>query len=117
VPTGRRLAVSGTEFDFASARAIGGLVLDDCFGELPRDGNGIARVLLSGEYDVTLWMDARYRWLQLFTGETLAPARRRRGLAVEPMTCPPNAFRSGDGFLRLEPGASVEASWGIASHA
>jgi len=39
------------------------------------------------------------------------------GLAVEPMTRAPNAFRSGDGLVRLEPGASVTTSWGIAPRA
>jgi aldose 1-epimerase len=38
---------------------------------------------------------------------------QHRGLAVEPMTCAPNAFRSGDGLLRLEPGGGFEGSWGI----
>jgi aldose 1-epimerase len=30
------------------------------------------------------------------------------------MTCPPNAFRTGDDVLVLEPGASTESEWGIA---
>ena len=29
------------------------------------------------------------------------------------MTCPPNAFRSGEGLIRLEPGRSFTSSWGI----
>jgi galactose mutarotase-like enzyme len=37
----------------------------------------------------------------------------RRSLAVEPMTCPPNAFRTGAGVLVLEPGESTTAVWGI----
>jgi aldose 1-epimerase len=32
---------------------------------------------------------------------------------VEPMTCPPNAFRTGEGVLVLEPGDSTTAEWGI----
>ena len=60
-----------------------------------------------------LWLDGGYRYLQVFTGDTLIPARRRRGLAVEPMTCPPDAFRSGTSLLVLEPGRSVETTWGI----
>jgi aldose 1-epimerase len=44
----------------------------------------------------------------LFTGDMLAqPERRRRSLAVEPMTCAPNAFRSGDGLQTLAPGQSL----------
>ena len=39
----------------------------------------------------------------LFTGDPL-PDVDRRSLAVEPMTCPPNAFRSGEALISLEPG-------------
>ena len=52
--------------------------------------------------------------LEVFTGDTLAPERRRTGLAVEPMTCPPDAFRSGEGLIRLEPGESTTATLGRA---
>jgi len=49
-----------------------------------------------------------------YTADTVEPAgRRRQSIAIEPMTCPPDAFRSGTGLLRLEPGASWHASWGI----
>jgi aldose 1-epimerase len=48
----------------------------------------------------------------LFTGDPL-PDVNRRSLAVEPMTCPPNAFRTGEGLIRLEPGGSFTSAWGI----
>ena len=62
---------------------------------------------------VALWADEAYGYLMVYTGDTLAPERRRRGLAVEPMTCAPNAFVSGDGLVRLEPGTQHVAEWGI----
>ena len=62
---------------------------------------------------VTLWADEAYGWVQVFTGDTLPAAARRRGLAVEPVTCPPDAFNSGVGLLRLEPGQSHTATWGL----
>jgi aldose 1-epimerase len=62
---------------------------------------------------VALWLDEAYGYLMLYSGDTLAPARRRRALAVEPMTCAPNAFVSGDGLVRLEPGGVHDAAWGI----
>jgi aldose 1-epimerase len=61
---------------------------------------------------VTLWVDESYRYLMLFTGDT-RPDVNRRSLAVEPMTRPPNAFRTGDSLIRLEPGDSATAAWGI----
>ena len=48
----------------------------------------------------------------LFTGDAL-PDVSRRSVAVEPMTCPPNAFRSGEGLVVLEPGQSFSAEWGL----
>lgn len=58
-----------------------------------------------------LWFEEPYRYVQLFSGDH--PAVERRGLAVEPMTCPPNAFRTGRSLIRLEPGETVRARWGI----
>jgi aldose 1-epimerase len=107
--------VDGTEYDFRQAKPIGGTKLDNAFTDLERDGDGIARVELRDPVDGTtlaLWVDASYPYLQLFTGDPL-PSVNRRSLAVEPMTCPPNAFRTGDGVIVLEPGASATTVWGI----
>ena len=48
----------------------------------------------------------------LFTGDPL-PDVARRSLAVEPMTCPPNAFRSREDLIVLEPGAAFAGRWGL----
>ena len=62
---------------------------------------------------VDLWAGQGYGWLQVFTGDPLAPDRRRKAVAVEPMTCPPNAFVTGDDLLVLQPGDTVTHTWGI----
>ena len=49
----------------------------------------------------------------MFTGDPLAPGRRRKAVAIEPMTCPPNAFVTGDDLLVLEPGEAVTHTWGV----
>ena len=61
--------------------------------------------------EVAVWVDESWPWLQVFTGDL--PDIRRRGLAVEPMTCPPQAFRTGEDVIRLEPGESWSGEWGI----
>jgi aldose 1-epimerase len=58
-----------------------------------------------------VWADDAWPWAQVFTGDL--PEIRRRGLAIEPMTCPPQAFRSGEGVIRLEPGEGWSGEWGI----
>jgi aldose 1-epimerase len=110
--------VEGTEYDFRAPRPIGGTKLDNAFTDLERDADGCALVSLEDPAtgrSVTLWVDEHYPYLMLFTGDPL-PDVNRRALAVEPMTCPPNAFRTGDSVIRLGPGESAAGAWGIASH-
>jgi aldose 1-epimerase len=113
IPTGQA-AVAGTEYDFTRPRAIGATRLDHCFTDLNRS-EGLARVVVGAPDDtpgLTLWMDEAYGYLMLFTGDPL-PDVDRRSLAVEPMTCPPNAFRTGESLIRLEPGDSFTSRWGL----
>ena len=107
--------VGGTGYDFRQSRPIGSTVLDHAFTDLQRDENGFARVELrdpDSEIRVSLWVDRTYPYLMLFSGDPL-PNVSRRSLAVEPMTCPPNAFRTGISLIGLEPGCSCTGTWGI----
>jgi aldose 1-epimerase len=116
IPIGAE-SVDGTDRDFRHPREIGATRLDHAFTDLQRDDEGIARVELRNPGDeraLTLWVDERYRYLMLFTGDPL-PDVDRRSLAVEPMTCPPDAFRSGQDLIRLDPGQSFTSTWGISS--
>jgi aldose 1-epimerase len=118
LPVGRE-PVDGTAHDFRRPRLIGSTVLDNCFTDLERREDGLARVRLRDPEKgatVTLWVDASYPYLMLFTGDPL-PDVNRRSLAVEPMTCPPNAFRTGEALIRLEPGESTTGAWGIVATA
>ena len=117
IPTGQRLALDGGEDDFRMPRPIGPTKLDTAFGDLLRDADGRARVRLEHPDDgmaVTLWLDEAYRYVMAFTGDDLPdPARRRRSLGIEPMTCPPNALQTGQDVRTLEPGQEFVAAWGI----
>jgi aldose 1-epimerase len=114
IPSGAALDVAGSEFDFRTPRKLGDIRLDHAFTGLRREPDGLAWVRLSaGAGGTALWADAGYRWLQVFTGDPLEPTRRRTALAVEPMTCPPNAFVSGEDLLVLQPGEAVSCRWGI----
>lgn len=112
IPTGA-VAVAGTAYDFREARPIGDLAIDIAYTDLT--GNEAVVAAPDGQRRLTLWWDTSYRWVMVFTGDTLAPSRRRRGLALEPMTCAPNAFVTGDGLRVLEPGESWTTVWGIAA--
>ena len=95
---------------------FGERAIDVTFTGLARGRDGRARILLQAErgHRLALWLGEGYDFLQLYTGDKAPEVERRRsGLAVEPMTCAPDAFNSGDGLIVLEPGASHTALWGI----
>jgi aldose 1-epimerase len=117
LPTGELTAVAGTERDFTTSRFIGPTVLDAAFTELDRDSEGRAWASLdapNGASGASLWADPGFTYLMVYTGDTLGDlARRRHAVAIEPMTCPPNALRTGKDLLSLEPGQQWRASWGL----
>jgi aldose 1-epimerase len=100
--------VAGSPYDLQQARPVGTLRLDHCYTDLT--GNR-ARVAVA-DWHSELWWDESFSYVQAFT-----PPERfgRTAIAVEPMTCPANAFNSGDGLIRLEPGQNWTGSWGISS--
>jgi aldose 1-epimerase len=108
--------VAGTPWDFRAGRQVGDTVLDTPFTELHRDGEGrvVVRLeMLDGTHGVDVWCGEGADYLQVFSGDTLAPERRRRGLAVEPMSCPADAFNSREGLVTLEPGQEHTLEWGL----
>jgi len=114
IPAGPAQDVAGSALDFRAARPIGSAQLDHAFTGLDRDEQGRAWArLASGGTEVALWAGPDYRWLQVFTGDTLDAAHRRRAVAIEPMTCPPNAFATGTDLIMLAPGDRVTRTWGI----
>ncbi len=114
LPTGTE-SVVGTPYDFRRPRRLGDLEIDHAFTDLGRDEDGRAWLRLHGSDGLIaqLWVDNTYRLIEVFTSDTLSPDRRRRGLGAEPMTCPPNAFQTGEQVIRLEPGASITSAWGV----
>jgi aldose 1-epimerase len=117
IPTGRALPVKGTDHDFLQLRTIGSLEMDTAFASVVPDADGRIRSVLQsadGQRELTLWMEPPYAYLMVFTGDAIPDARRRRqSIAIEPMTCAPNAYRTGDGLRVLQPGESLTTSWGI----
>jgi aldose 1-epimerase len=107
--------VAGTEFDFTEPRKLGDAELDMAFGDVipDPDGGSAATLTTPDGRGVKVWADESFRWWQLFTSDTLPGPRHRRAVAIEPMTCPPDAFRSGRDLITLEPGQPWQATWGI----
>lgn len=117
-----RESVDGSPFDFREGRQLAGVTLDDCFCGLA--GQAQQRLPEGADWEVVLdkpdgrvglWGGPEYGYVMCYTGDTLAVEDQRRGVAIEPMTCPPNAFRSGEALIRLSAGERFQARFGIRS--
>ena len=105
------------EFDFRAPRPIGDTFIDHAFTSIARGADGSAGVTLTSPAGTGVRMSfgAELPWLQVHTADRPAPERSRIGLAVEPMTCPPDAFSTGEDLVLLAPGASHSAAWTVAA--
>jgi aldose 1-epimerase len=106
VPTGAQHRFHG------DVGRIGHRVFDTPLTDLERDDDGWARLRLRGPIgELELAVDEAWPWLQLYSGDGLPEGQRRRSLAVEPMTCPPNALADGVDLVVLEPGGDWSGTW------
>ncbi len=96
--------------DFRLPHLIGACSFDTGFTGATCVGGRWQVTLAAGQRRTTLWADSSMPWVQLFSPPS------RRALAVEPMTCGPDAFNEGpthDGVRWLAAGESVCFTWGI----
>ncbi|GAA1972212.1 aldose 1-epimerase family protein [Microbacterium pumilum] len=102
-------------FDFRRRRLIGSTVLNHAFGDLHRDASNRTRVRVTDRqgFGVELETDASTRWIQVYTTDAACPEDRRQAVAVEPMSCPPDALNSKLDLITLEPAASSSTEWTI----
>ncbi|MFD1847829.1 aldose 1-epimerase family protein [Arthrobacter flavus] len=115
IPTGLA-AVSG-DFDFRTPRRVNDTFLDHAFTGVTYDDD-VATVSVTGPdgHGAAVSFGGGCPWVQVHTADLPKdPAGSRRGLAVEPMTCPPDAFNSGTDLVTLQPGAEHTVSWRIHS--
>lgn len=83
--------------DFRKPKSLLSRQLDDAFTGLPE---GTWRVAVADPVTGRgVELRSNTRWVQVFAGEELG----KQGVAVEPMTCPADAFNSGAGLIVLQP--------------
>lgn len=102
------------EYDFRQARPVGSVHIDHAFTGLIRDtaGQATLRLTRSDSTGTAMIWGEECPWVQIHTAD--APeAGARHGLAVEPMTCPPDAFNSNIDLNVLQPGETHTARWTI----
>ncbi len=113
LPTGEILPVAGNDLDFTKRKSVSGHELDVTYTELVRDDSGMATVVLADGAGgaIELSVDRNFPYIQVYTGDNLEKGRRRTSVAVEPMTCPPDALRSCKDIVVLESGQHWAGSW------
>jgi aldose 1-epimerase len=111
-------AVEGGMLDIREAQRVGQRFIDHAYTGFERDDEGIAEVTLRADVGrgVSMRFGPECQWVQVHTADHANPAFHRAGLAVEPMTCAPDAFNTGTdrGLVTVMPGESHRASWAIA---
>jgi aldose 1-epimerase len=113
VPAGPSVPVDGTEYDFRTPRPLAGVRLDTPFGGCEPAADGLIYHRLTSEHDggVELWAEPDFRWVQVFLTDGIPG--ESTAIAIEPMTCPPDALNSGVDLITLSPGETWTGRWGI----
>ncbi|GAA1141832.1 hypothetical protein [Nesterenkonia lutea] len=101
-----RTAVTG-DFDLSNGPLLSGRRIDHAFTDLPEEG--WTAELIHGPSGLVVRMIADSPWVQVYTGEQID----RAGVAVEPMSCPPNALNSGEDLVHLVPGEWFRMGYSI----
>jgi aldose 1-epimerase len=108
---------AASEWDYRAWKPVGSKRFNHCYTALKRDADGLARASLRDPRTgraLTLWMDAAFEYLVVYTGDTIPAPDARRALAIEPMSCGTDAFNHPEWGLRvLAPKQAFEGSFGV----
>ncbi|WP_062464696.1 aldose 1-epimerase family protein [Demequina soli] len=112
LPTGT-VPVDG-DFDLREVRPLRGVAFDDAWVDpiTDADGRSWARLGWADGSTIEIWADSEATAWQVCTGDQV-PGVYRAGVAIEPMSCIADAFRTGERLITLEPGAEHTLAWGM----
>jgi aldose 1-epimerase len=111
-PNGPATDVAGTPADFRTPVPLAGIHLDTPFGDCRPAADGLIHHRLTAPSGgLELWADPDFKWVQVFTPDNFPGVGS--ALAIEPMTCPPDALNSGIDLMTLAPGQSWSGRWGL----
>jgi aldose 1-epimerase len=113
IPNSEPIDVAGTEYDFSAGRPLRDVELDTAFGRCEPGPDGLVRHSVThGNAGVEVWAERAFGWVQVFTPPEF-PGKGARAVAIEPMTCPPDALNSGVDLMWLSADESWTGRWGI----
>lgn len=96
--------------------SLAGVELDTAYTAVPPEPDGVRRARLSSaDGEIVIWADDSFSWWQVYTSDMFdrGDDRYRRSVAIEPMTCGPDAFNSGADLIRLAPAERWAGRWGV----
>jgi aldose 1-epimerase len=99
--------VTGTNFDFIDSKKISDLFIDHAFKYSSDYSRSISLLNAEGQGAEVIF-DDQSKWIQIHTADRDLQGDSRMAVAIEPMTCPPDAFNSGIDLIVLEPGKKHE---------
>ena len=105
--------VAGTQYDLRQGRRVAEAVPHACYTAIRSHGGRVVHSLRAPDSrEVRLWADEVFAYAQVYVTDEF-PDAVGPAIAVEPMTAPPNALRTGEGLRWLDPGETWTAGWGI----
>ena len=99
--------VDGSNFDFINSKKISDQFIDHAFKYSSKYPRSISLLNAEGQ-GAEMIFDEQSKWIQIHTADRDLQADSRMAVAIEPMTCPPDAFNSGIDLIVLEPGKKHE---------
>ena len=103
LPMGLRDVVN-TRFDFQNGKAISDLFIDHAFKYSKNQPRQVELLNPQGDGAV-IEFDDQSNWIQVHTADRDGGEKSRVAVAVEPMSCPPDAFNSKVDLIELAPQA------------
>jgi aldose 1-epimerase len=109
------MPLTGTDQDLTDGKMVGSLRLDAAYGEVRIvDGRSTHSLEAPDGRRVSLWMDENFGFVHVFTPRNyMRGTRSGLAVALEPMTCPPNAFVTKRSLKWLAPDETWTVRWGV----
>ncbi len=98
----RICSVMDTQYNFLLSRRIANLSIDHAF----KYSTGYPKSVILKDHTgagIALHFDRETQWIQVHTADRCLGPDSRMAIAIEPMTCPPDAFNSGLNLIDLAP--------------
>jgi len=109
------VSVARKNLDFRNGAAIDQRFIDHAFKVESSPLERSVDVIAKNGRGVRMEFDSSSPWIQIHTSDRIGEKNSRTCLAVEPMSCPPDAFNSGRDLIWLQSGDEHTMTWRISA--